>query len=111
MARTLFAVDELAGFITAVALVRPDRLDGLSASSVIKKLKDRAFAASVNRDDIRQGSAELGVELAEHIENVIAALREEATKLGLRPAGSPPDPAVPGLDRFVLPTDPPAPQG
>jgi len=105
MARTLFAVDELAGFVTAVALVRPNRLEGLGARSVNKKLKDRAFAAAVSRDDIRLGAEELGMDLAEHIEHVIEALRTEAPALGLAPA--PPDPASPGSDRFVLPTDPP----
>jgi predicted hydrolase (HD superfamily) len=106
MARTLFAIDELAGFVTAVALVRPDRLEGLTSRSVMKKLKDKAFAAAVNRDDIRQGADELGVDLAEHIDGVIEALRSEAEVLGLGPAPPPPDPSMPGSDPFVLPTDP-----
>jgi putative nucleotidyltransferase with HDIG domain len=83
MAKTLFAVDELAGFVTAVALVRPERLEGMTPKSVTKKLKDRAFAAAVSRDDIRQGAEELGVELTEHVGNVIEALRREADALGL----------------------------
>jgi putative nucleotidyltransferase with HDIG domain len=111
MAKTLFAVDELAGFITAVALVRPGRLDGLGARSVMKKLKDRAFAAAVSRDDIRQGAEELGVDLSAHIENVIEALRAESAALGLETVPAEPDPALPGLDRFELPTDPPASAG
>ena len=83
LARTLFAVDELAGFVTAVALVRPGRLDGLTARSVRKKLKDRAFAAAVSRDDIAQGAAELGLDLDVHIEHVIEGMRREAERLGL----------------------------
>ncbi len=109
MARTLFAVDELSGFVTAVARVRPDRLEGLTPRSVMKKLKDRAFAAAVSREDIRLGAEELGVELADHIDNVIEALRREAPALGLsanQPLG--PDPSSPGADSFVLPGDPPA---
>jgi putative nucleotidyltransferase with HDIG domain len=110
MAKTLFAVDELAGFVTAVALVRPDKLEGMTAKSVIKKLKDRAFAAAVSRDDIHLGVQELGIELPVHIENVIEALRREAPALGLGPVTGDPDPTSPGSDRFVLPTDPTSPQ-
>jgi putative nucleotidyltransferase with HDIG domain len=106
MARTLFAVDELAGFVTAVALVRPDRLEGLTSRSVIKKLKDKTFAAAVSRDDIRRGAEELGVDLDEHIDRVIEALQSEAEALGFGPAPPPPDPSMPGVDAFVLPTDP-----
>jgi hypothetical protein len=65
----------------------------------------------VSRDDIRQGAEELGVELSAHIENVIEALRSESTVLGLDPDAAEPDPALPGLDRFELPTDPPASAG
>ena len=84
MARALFATDELCGFLVACALVRPDRsLDNLEVSSVKKKLKDKAFARSVNRDDIRQGAAELGVDLEEHIRFVIDALRPHQRELGL----------------------------
>lgn len=83
MAKTLFAVDELAGFVTAVAQVRPDGLDGLTPKSVRKKLKDKRFAAAVSRDDIRRGADELGVELDAHIETVIAGMQKEAKRLGL----------------------------
>lgn len=83
MAKALFAVDELAGFVTAVALVRPARLAGMTPGSVTKKLKDRTFAAAVSRDDIRQGAEELEIELAEHVANVIEALQREAEALGL----------------------------
>ena len=83
LAKTLFAVDELAGFVTAVALVRPERMEGMAVKSVTKKLKDRAFAAAVSREDIRQGAEELGVELNAHVGNVIEALRREADALGL----------------------------
>src|SRR5205809_4498635 len=72
MARTLFAVDELCGFLVACALVRPSKsLDDLEVSSVKKKLKDKAFARSVNRDDIRQGVEELGIDLDDHVRLVI----------------------------------------
>ena len=83
MAKTLFAVDELAGFITAVAYVRPTGLEGMAPKSVRKKLKDKGFARSVNRDDIVKGSEELGVELPEHIAEVIEAMRTVAGELGL----------------------------
>ena len=84
MARALFATDELCGFIVACALVRPSRsLDNLEVSSVKKKLKDKAFARSVNRQDIYQGAAELGVELDEHIRFVIDALKPLQSKIGL----------------------------
>lgn len=84
MDKTLFACDELAGFITAVTLVRPDRkIRGLEPRSVRKKMKDRAFARSVNRDDIIRGAQELGVELDEHIAFCIRAMEEAAESLGL----------------------------
>ena len=82
LAKTLFAVDELAGFVTAVAHVRPNGLDGLTPRSVKKKLKDKRFAAAVSRDDIRQGAEELGLELDTHITNVIAGMAREAERLG-----------------------------
>ena len=82
MAKTLFAVDELAGFVTAVAHVRPTGLDGLTPKSVRKKLKDKRFAAAVSRDDIRQGADELGVELDAHIATVISGMQKEAKRLG-----------------------------
>lgn len=84
MARALFATDELCGFLVACALVRPSKsLDDLEVSSVKKKLKDKAFARSVNRDDIRQGIEELGVDLDEHIRFVIDALRSVQQEIGL----------------------------
>ena len=83
MAKTLFAVDELAGFITAAAYVRPTKLEGMKVKSVKKKLKDKAFAAAVSREDIRQGAEELGLDLDEHIANVIAGMQARADRLGL----------------------------
>jgi predicted hydrolase (HD superfamily) len=84
MARALFATDELCGFLVACALVRPSKsLDDLEVSSVKKKLKDKAFARSVNRNDIRQGVEELGVDLDEHIRFVIDALRPAQARIGL----------------------------
>jgi len=93
MARTLFAVDELTGLITATALVRPSRsVHEVEASSVRKKMKDKAFARGVSREDVVQGAAELGVELDDHIAFVIAALRGAAGSLGL--AGTPAAPSA-----------------
>jgi len=84
MAQALFAVDELAGFLVACALVRPSRsLQDLEVSSVKKKLKDKAFARSVSREDVVRGAAELGVPLDEHIAFVLAALRPYERALGL----------------------------
>ena len=84
MARALFATDELSGFLVACALVRPTKsLDDLEVSSVKKKLKDKAFARSVNREDIWQGVEELGVDLDEHIRFVIDALRPMQREIGL----------------------------
>jgi predicted hydrolase (HD superfamily) len=83
--KTLFACDEMAGFVTAASLVRPSKsvLD-LEASSVIKRMKDKAFAKGVSRDDLRQGAEELGLPLDVHVTNVITFLRERADALGLR---------------------------
>jgi putative nucleotidyltransferase with HDIG domain len=83
--KTLFACDELAGFITAASLVRPSKsiLD-LEASSVKKRMKDKAFARGVKREDLVDGAALLGVPLEEHIANVIGFMRERADELGLR---------------------------
>jgi putative nucleotidyltransferase with HDIG domain len=87
MARALFAVDELCGFLVACALVRPSRsLQDLEVSSVRKKLKDKAFARGVSREDVIQGAAELGVPLDEHIAFVLASLRPQERVLGLGPA-------------------------
>jgi putative nucleotidyltransferase with HDIG domain len=82
--KTLFAVDELCGFLTAVALVRPDKsIASVEVSSVKKKMKQKAFAAQVSREDITQGAADLGVDLEEHIAFVIEALKSIAPELGL----------------------------
>jgi len=83
MEKTLFAVDELSGFVVAVAAVRPEGLRGMTPKSVKKKLKTPAFAAAVDRDDIREGAEQLGVELDEHIRFVIGALEPHAAELGL----------------------------
>jgi putative nucleotidyltransferase with HDIG domain len=83
--KTLFACDELSGFITAAAFVRPSKsvLD-LETSSVVKRMKDKAFARAVPREDIRKGAEEMGLPLETHITNVIGFLRERADELGLR---------------------------
>jgi putative nucleotidyltransferase with HDIG domain len=89
--RTLYAVDELSGFVLACAYVRPEGLDGMTPKSVKKKLKQPSFAAAVNRDDVRAGAEELGVDFDEHVAFVIAALAERADELGLQgrdPAGA-----------------------
>ena len=88
MAKTLFAVDELTGLITATALVRPSRsVHEVEAKSVRKKMKDKAFARGVSREDVVNGAAELGVDLDEHIAFVVAAMQRSAEPLGL--AGTP----------------------
>jgi predicted hydrolase (HD superfamily) len=84
MEKALFACDELAGFITACALVKPGKsLAEVEAKSVRKKMKDKAFARSVNRVDITSGAADLGVDLEEHIAFCIEAMKQVATELGL----------------------------
>jgi putative nucleotidyltransferase with HDIG domain len=90
MRKALYACDEITGLITAVALVRPSRsLDDLEVSSVKKKWKDRAFAAGANREEIAQAAQEFGVELWEHVGNVIKAMQSIAPDLGLAPAEPP----------------------
>jgi putative nucleotidyltransferase with HDIG domain len=84
--KTLFACDELSGFVHACGLVRPTGLDGLEPKSVKKKLKQPSFASGINRDEVQQGAELLEVELDEHIRNVIAALQPIAKELGLRTA-------------------------
>jgi predicted hydrolase (HD superfamily) len=88
MERTLYAVDELSGFLVACAAVRPEGIVGLTPKSVKKKLKQPSFAAAVDREDIRTGAEALGVELDEHIRTLVAALEERADELGLRGAGA-----------------------
>ena len=86
MAKSLFACDELAGFITACSLVRPDRIHSLEPRSVRKRMKDKAFARSVRREYILAGAEELGVETNEHIEVCIRAMQQVSGPLGLDPA-------------------------
>ena len=81
--KTLFAVDELCGFVTAVAYVRPEKLAGMAASSVRKKMKQKSFAAAVKREDIEKGAELLGLPLDDHIDHMIAAMQGIAKELGL----------------------------
>lgn len=83
LARGLYACDELTGFVVASALVRPNGIWDLESRSVIKKLKDKAFARTVNRSEVYEGAEELRVQLGEHIDFIIAALREVAVEVGL----------------------------
>ena len=83
MERTLHAVDELSGFLVACAVVRPAGIHGLTPKSVKKKLKDRSFAAAVDREDVRTSAEEIGLEFDEHVAFVIAAIEERAADLGL----------------------------
>jgi len=85
MAKTLYAVDELSGFIAACALVRPTGIEGMKPKSVKKKLKQPSFAAAVNRDEVQRGIEELGVDQDEHIALIIEALAERSGELGLGP--------------------------
>ena len=89
MAKTLFAVDELSGFIAACALVRPTGIHGMTPKSVKKKLKQPSFAAAVSRVEVREGADELGVDFDEHLATVIAAMEERATELGLDGSSDP----------------------
>jgi len=84
MAKVLYACDELCGFITAVAVIRPNKVMDLEVSSVKKRLKSNGFARNVSREDIKQGAEELGVPLEEHITFAIAAMRRDAERLGLK---------------------------
>jgi predicted hydrolase (HD superfamily) len=86
MEKTLYAVDELSGFILAVAYVRPERLHGMTAKSVKKKLKQPSFAAAVGREELREGAEQLGVDFDEHVQFVIDALAEHADELIPSPA-------------------------
>ena len=86
--KTLFAVDELCGFVTAVGYVRPEKLAGMTASSVRKKMKQKSFAAAVKREDIEKGAELLGLPLDEHITHAIAAMQSVARELGLEVAAS-----------------------
>jgi putative nucleotidyltransferase with HDIG domain len=81
MAKMLYACDELASFIVAVALVRPDGFEGMEAKSVRKKLKDKAFARAVNREEIARGAEDIGIDLMAHIETLIDALRSREAEL------------------------------
>jgi len=83
MAKALWAVDELSGFVAACALVRPTGIEGMTAKSVKKKLKQPSFAAAVDRDEVRRGADELGEDFDEHLRLVIAAMEERKQELGL----------------------------
>jgi putative nucleotidyltransferase with HDIG domain len=87
--KTLFAVDELSGFIMACAYVRPEGIHGMAPKSVKKKMKTPAFAAAVNRDELREGAEKLGVDFDEHVAFVIAALEPHAEELGIAGSGVP----------------------
>src|SRR5437868_86786 len=87
LARALYACDELTGFVIAAALVRPNGIWDMESKSVKKKLKDKAFARTVNRDEVYEGAQEFALELGEHIDFIIAALREVAGEVGLKPKG------------------------
>ena len=94
--KTLFAVDELCGFVTAVAYVRPEKLAGMASSSVRKKMKQKSFAAAVKREDIEKGAELLGLPLDEHITNVVAAMQPIAAELGLETLPQPGTAISPG---------------
>jgi putative nucleotidyltransferase with HDIG domain len=88
MEKTLFAVDELSGFIAAVAYVRPEGIHGMTPKSVRKKLKQPSFAAAVDREELRRGAEELGVDFDEHVAFLIAAFEPKAAELGLEGAAA-----------------------
>ncbi len=106
MQKALYACDELAGLITATALLRPTGITDLNATSVRKKMKNKAFARGVNRDDILRGAAELGVDLDEHIQFVIEAMKTIADKLGLAGAGVTPQGPPPQTPTDIMPQTP-----
>src|SRR3954451_25011551 len=87
LAKTLYSVDELSGFVAACALVRPTGIHGLAPKSVKKKMRQPSFAAAVNRDEMRRGAEELGVDFDQHVTRVIAAMEERAGELGLEGQG------------------------
>ncbi|MGB2986560.1 MAG: HDIG domain-containing metalloprotein [Phycisphaerae bacterium] len=87
--KTIYAVDELCGFLYAAALVRPERLTGMKPKSIIKKMKQKAFAAAVSREDIHAGAELLDLPLADHVANCIEALQTIAAELDLLPPGQP----------------------
>ncbi len=89
MAKTLYAVDELSGFVAACALVRPTGIEGMTPKSVKKKLKAPSFAAAVNRDEVREGAEELGEDFDSHLRLLIAAMEERKDELGLGPREDP----------------------
>jgi putative nucleotidyltransferase with HDIG domain len=89
MEKTLYAVDELSGFVVACAYVRPQGIHGMTPKSVKKKLKTPAFAAAINREDVRKGAEELGVDFDEHVAFVIAALEPHAEELGISGSENP----------------------
>jgi predicted hydrolase (HD superfamily) len=91
LAKTLYSVDELSGFVAACALVRPTGIEGMKPKSVRKKLKQPSFAAKVDRDQIRQGIEELGVDESEHVQLVIDAMAANAAALGLAPESATPE--------------------
>jgi putative nucleotidyltransferase with HDIG domain len=93
LAKTLYAVDELSGFVAACAMVRPTGIAGMTPKSVKKKLKQPSFAAAVSREDIRRGADDLGVDFDTHVARVIAAMEDRAEELGLAPRGESPDAA------------------
>jgi putative nucleotidyltransferase with HDIG domain len=91
LAKTLFAVDEVSGFIAACALVRPTGIEGMTPKSVRKKLKAPSFAAGVDRDQVRRGAEELGVDFDQHVAFVIEAMAQRADELGLAPRPQSPE--------------------
>jgi putative nucleotidyltransferase with HDIG domain len=88
MEKALYAVDELTGFIAAVAYVRPEGIHGMTPNSVKKKLKQPSFAAAVNREELREAAGDLGVDFDEHLAFVIAAMEDQAAELGLEGRGA-----------------------